>query len=114
MAVLIPTPRPSPPTNTAQKHNAGQVRTDDYSIIGAALGMLLTPAIFLKRAPLIQLVAGGAALGLGGGVWVHLFKSLAKGEEIKPEGMVSSGLLRWRRRGVGLGEGIASIPQALL
>ena len=74
-----------------QKHNATQVRTDDYSVIGAVLGALITPAIFLKRAPLPMLVVGGASLGLGAGVWAHLGKSLSEGKQVKPEGMVRSG-----------------------
>lgn len=65
------------------------MRTDDYSIIGAAVGGLLSPAIFLHRAPMVFLVSGGAGIGLGAGVWVHLFQSLTKGEDIKPEAMVS-------------------------
>lgn len=65
------------------------MRTDDYSIIGAAVGGLLSPAIFLHRAPMVLLVSGGAGIGLGAGVWVHLFQSLTKGEDIKPEAMVS-------------------------
>lgn len=65
------------------------MRADDYSIIGAALGMLLSPAIFLKRANIVTLVAGGAAIGLGGGIWAHLAKSFTKGEDVKPEAMVS-------------------------
>lgn len=75
--------------NATQKHNRTQVRADDYSFIGAFMGILLGPAIFLKRANILQLAAGGASLGLGAGVWVHLAKSLTEGNEIKPEAMVS-------------------------
>ncbi|BEI81707.1 hypothetical protein CcaverHIS002_0208670 [Cutaneotrichosporon cavernicola] len=71
------------------KHNASQVRADDYSAIGAFMGMLVVPAIFLKRASIFSLAAGGASLGLGAGVWVHIFKSLTEGSELKPEGMAS-------------------------
>ncbi len=77
--------------DTAQKHNRTQVRADDYSFIGAFMGILLFPAVFLKRAHVLQLAAGGASLGLGAGVWVHLAKSFTEGREIKPEGMVSGG-----------------------
>lgn len=117
MAVTSHTPPPNI-ADIAQKHNQGQVRADDYSIIGAALGMLLSPAIFLKRANIVTLVAGGAAIGLGGGVWAHLAKSLTKGEEVKPEAMVSTvlaccvrargehtGVHRRRGRRVAKGEG---------
>lgn len=62
---------------------------DDYSLIGAALGALLFPAAFLRRAPLPALVVGGASIGLGGGVWAHLVQSLSAGDKVKPEVIVS-------------------------
>ncbi|KAK4686617.1 hypothetical protein P7C73_g3511, partial [Tremellales sp. Uapishka_1] len=68
--------------------NRTQVRTDDYSLIGAALSGLLVPAVLLKRAPLPYLVLGGASIGLGLGVWTHLVKSYGEGEDVRPEGMV--------------------------
>ncbi|CAK9784545.1 hypothetical protein CC85DRAFT_283034 [Cutaneotrichosporon oleaginosum] len=71
------------------KHKKTQVRADDYSFIGAFMGILLFPAIFLKRANIVQLAAGGASLGLGAGVWVHVAKGFSEGREIKPEGMAS-------------------------
>jgi len=71
-----------------QKSNAGQVRTDDYSLIGAAIAAILVPAMFLRRAPLPDLVLGGAAIGLGAGVWTHTVQAMQEGEDVRPEGMV--------------------------
>ncbi|KAL1412098.1 hypothetical protein Q8F55_003095 [Vanrija albida] len=68
--------------------NRGQVRTDDYSVIGSVLGAIVTPTIFLNRAPLPMLVLGGASLGLGAGVWTHIIQSLTKGEDVSPDAMV--------------------------
>jgi len=82
--------RPRAENLTPQKVNRGQIRTDDYSIIGAAVGALAGPAIFLRRAPTVTLVLGGAAIGLGAGVWTHIVQSFTKGEDIKPEQMVSA------------------------
>jgi len=53
------------------RHNPTQVRVDDYSKVGALLGALLTTTVFLKRAPLVWNLAGGAALGVAGGVITH-------------------------------------------
>lgn len=46
------------------RHNPTQVRVDDYSKVGALLGALLTTTVFLKRAPLVTNLAGGAGLSL--------------------------------------------------
>lgn len=70
------------------KVNAGQIRTDDYSLIGAALTGIAVPALLLRRAPLPSLVLGGASIGLGVGVWTHLVQALGGGEDVRPEGMV--------------------------
>ena len=78
---------------SSQKHNASQIRTDDYSVIGAALGALLVPAVFLRSGRLPSLILGGACVGLGAGVWVHLGRMFTEGGDVRPEGMVSlSGL----------------------
>lgn len=68
-----------------------QTRADDYSIIGLTLSSLLTPTILYKRASLLSLVLGGGILGLSGGVYAHLWKSIQEGYEVKPdlEGMVA-------------------------
>lgn len=58
-------------------------------MIGATLGAILIPAIFLKRAPFLSLVAGGGSLGLGAGTATHIFKTMSEGQKVKPEGMVS-------------------------
>jgi hypothetical protein len=72
-----------------KKRSTTQVRTDDFSMIGATMGALLTSAIFLKRAPLPYLLLGGASIGLGAGVWVHLAQAYKEGNDVRPEGMVS-------------------------
>ncbi|ORX37680.1 hypothetical protein BD324DRAFT_622852 [Kockovaella imperatae] len=69
-------------------HNPSQIRTDDYSIIGSALGALIVPTLLLKRSRLPTLALGGAAIGLGAGVWVHLVRMWAQGADVRPEGMV--------------------------
>ncbi|TYJ57327.1 hypothetical protein B9479_001866 [Cryptococcus floricola] len=56
------------------------VRRNDYATIGAALSALLTPAIFLKRAPLPALVLGGASVGLGLGAAGYYIEGATKGE----------------------------------
>lgn len=43
----------------------------------------------MRRAPTVTLVLGGAAIGLGAGVWTHIAQSFSKGEDVKPEQMVS-------------------------
>jgi len=43
----------------------------------------------LNRAPLVNLVLGGASIGLGAGTWTHIAKSFTEGEDVRPEGMVS-------------------------
>ena len=52
-----------------------QVRLDDYATIGAFLGAVLTPAIFLKRARLIHSALGGVGLGVAGGSITHYWKT---------------------------------------
>ncbi|KAL7425178.1 hypothetical protein Q5752_000866 [Cryptotrichosporon argae] len=68
--------------------NASQIRADDYSFIGAALGSLVAPAVFTGRARLFSLALGGASIGLGAGVWAHLARMYGDGEDARPEGMV--------------------------
>ena len=73
-----------------QKVNPSQLRCDDYSFIGAALGAVITPAIFLRRASILSLITGGASLGLGAGTATHIVRQLTEGEDVRPEGMVSA------------------------
>lgn len=61
---------------------------DDYSLIGAALGAVITPALLLRRAPFPALVLGGAGIGLGAGAATHIVQMLGGGEKVRPEGMV--------------------------
>jgi len=69
--------------------NVGQVRTDDYSTIGAVVGGVTSAAILYGRVPLLlSAVPGGAALGIAGGVLTHLAKSLVSKEEISVGMMV--------------------------
>ncbi|WVQ75573.1 hypothetical protein IAR50_005200 [Cryptococcus sp. DSM 104548] len=57
------------------------VRRNDYATIGAVLSGLLTPAIFLKRAPLPALVLGGASVGLGLGAAGYYAEGAMNGEK---------------------------------
>jgi hypothetical protein len=72
-----------------QAHSPSQVRADDYSLIGATLAALLVPTVFLKRAPFIALVLGGAGIGLGAGTAFHIAKEYNEGKDARPTGMVS-------------------------
>jgi hypothetical protein len=67
-----------------------QVRVDDYSKVGALLGALITTTIFYKRARLINNLAGGAALGIGGGVLTHMFQLFKDGGSAAVEAEVKS------------------------
>ncbi|KDQ13151.1 hypothetical protein BOTBODRAFT_33764 [Botryobasidium botryosum FD-172 SS1] len=69
------------------EYNQTQIRNDDYSTIGSVLFAILTPALFWKRASIVNLILGGAGIGSAVGVLTHLGKSFSEGEEIKPEGM---------------------------
>lgn len=66
-----------------------QIHVDDCAFIGSALGAIVVPAIFLRRAALPNLVLGGATLGLGSGVIAHLVQWKKAGEDITPKGMVA-------------------------
>ncbi|KAL8277968.1 hypothetical protein RQP46_009600 [Phenoliferia psychrophenolica] len=70
------------------KMNVGQRRVDDYSVIGAVLGAIVTATIFLKRAPIPYLIAGGAAFGVAGGVITHVVKNYKDGTAQGVAGMV--------------------------
>ncbi|KAM0756398.1 hypothetical protein T439DRAFT_321103 [Meredithblackwellia eburnea MCA 4105] len=59
--------------------NVLQTRVDDYSVIGGVLGAVVTPTLFLRRAPIPLLVAGGAGFGIAGGVITHLAKNFKDG-----------------------------------
>ena len=73
-----------------------QVRSDDYSFIGASLGAVVTPALLLRRAPLPVLVLGGASFGLGAGVLAHVAMAASEGQDMRPEGMVSLAHSNWQ------------------
>jgi hypothetical protein len=54
------------------RRDAAQVRQDDHYLVGAAVGALVTPALFMGRAGLINGALGGAALGGAGGLaWYY-------------------------------------------
>jgi len=69
-------------------YNTTQIRTDDHSTIGSVLFAVLTPALFWKRARVVHLILGGAGIGSGVGVVMHLARSVSEGQEVKPEGIV--------------------------
>jgi len=68
-------------------HNESQIRTDDHSTIGSIIFAVLTPALLWNRASLINLILGGAGIGSGVGVLVHVGRSVSEGRDLKPEGM---------------------------
>ncbi|EKD05078.1 hypothetical protein A1Q2_00622 [Trichosporon asahii var. asahii CBS 8904] len=61
-----------------QRHNKSEIEKDDWSIIGAFVGGVATPAIFLRRAPLPLLVLGGASIGLGVGAASHVIRDYSE------------------------------------
>ena len=63
---------------------------DDYSKVGAVLGALLTKTIFWKRASIFNNIAGGAALGIGGGVLTHVVQMFQAGGTKAVEAEVKS------------------------
>jgi hypothetical protein len=52
-------------------YNTDIVRRNDHSTIGVVLAAVLIPAIFWKRAGVINLVLGGAGLGSAVGLLIH-------------------------------------------
>ncbi|KAF8522100.1 hypothetical protein BU17DRAFT_44979 [Hysterangium stoloniferum] len=69
-------------------YNVSQIRTDDHSTIGSILFAVLTPALLWNRASAMNLILGGAGIGSGVGVLVHVARSFSEGEDLKPEGMI--------------------------
>lgn len=67
------------------RRDAKQIRQDDLFLVGALVGSLLTPALFLRRAGLINGLIGGAGLGGAGG----LITFFAQGDGL--EGLVEQG-----------------------
>ncbi|KZV94042.1 hypothetical protein EXIGLDRAFT_737493 [Exidia glandulosa HHB12029] len=57
-----------------RRYDASKVRRDDFSMVGAALGAVLAPALFWNYARAWNMVLGGAGLGCATGVLVHLGK----------------------------------------
>lgn len=67
-----------------------KVRVDDYSKVGALLGALITTTVFYRRASIVNNLAGGAALGIGGGVITHIIQSFQSGGSKAVEDEVQS------------------------
>ncbi|GAA6006970.1 hypothetical protein JCM10207_009155 [Rhodosporidiobolus poonsookiae] len=63
------------------KASASQRQADDYAVIGGVLGSLVGTTLFLRRAPLVWVIGGGASLGVAGGVLTHVAKGYAEGED---------------------------------
>lgn len=61
------------------------MRKDDLFLVGALVGSLLTPALFLRRAGLINGLLGGAGLGGAGGLITYY----AQGDGL--QGLVNEG-----------------------
>ncbi|KAF8475425.1 hypothetical protein JB92DRAFT_2770418 [Gautieria morchelliformis] len=69
-------------------YNNTQIRTDDHSTIGSILFAVLTPALMWRRAHIINLTLGGAGIGSGVGVLVHIARSVLEDNEVNPKGML--------------------------
>ncbi|KIY43618.1 hypothetical protein FISHEDRAFT_53358 [Fistulina hepatica ATCC 64428] len=57
-------------------YNTARIRAEDHAVIGGLLMSVLTPALFWKRASIVNLVLGGMGLGSGWGLlthWVRFF-----------------------------------------
>ena len=63
-----------------------QVRQDDLQLIGSVVGALLVPAIFLRRAGLINGLLEGAGLGSAGGILTYYFQNGGSVEDLKQKG----------------------------
>ncbi|KAF8184959.1 hypothetical protein K438DRAFT_1837169 [Mycena galopus ATCC 62051] len=80
-------------------YSASKRREDDYSTIGAFLGVILVPAVFWTRAGLLDLTLGGGTLGWGGGLVTHRVQTLSGNPAGKvPEPEIPSDDPRLRRR----------------
>ncbi|TRM59379.1 hypothetical protein BD626DRAFT_409117 [Schizophyllum amplum] len=55
-------------------YDANRLRLEDHAVIGGVLGGVLTTAIFLKRANVVNLILGGGGLGTGLGMLTHYGK----------------------------------------
>ncbi|KAL7409935.1 hypothetical protein BDY24DRAFT_427901 [Mrakia frigida] len=71
--------------------SASQQRLEDYTIIGAAVGALVVPAIFLKRARLPYAILGGASVGAADGVLTHVYMRWSEGKGVSLKGVVDDG-----------------------
>ncbi|SCV67149.1 BQ2448_5795 [Microbotryum intermedium] len=74
--------------SSSSQHRSGPI-LHAQNPLGDINPQLGTTTIFLKRAPMIWTVSGGAALGVAGGILFHLVKLLQEGEEVKPEAMLA-------------------------
>ncbi|CAE6414808.1 unnamed protein product [Rhizoctonia solani] len=59
-------------------YDSSLLRLNDHSTIGALLGAMLAPALFLKRARAFDLILGGAGIGSSAGVMVHWWRSMTE------------------------------------
>ncbi|CUA74160.1 hypothetical protein RSOLAG22IIIB_05451 [Rhizoctonia solani] len=65
-------------------YDRSSLRLNDHATIGALLGAMLTPAIFLKRARAFDLILGGAGVGSSAGVMVHWWRSMTESDPNVP------------------------------
>lgn len=86
--------------------SVGQLKTDDFALVGSVLGAVLTTAVFLRRLPIWLTVSSGAALGIDGGILTHL---IVNKREQRPNAMIeelkSSYPLKKEVEQVAAGEG---------
>ncbi|KAG9084888.1 hypothetical protein FS749_004885 [Ceratobasidium sp. UAMH 11750] len=54
------------------------LRLNDHSTIGMLLGAMVTPAILLRRASVVDLVLGGAGLGSSMGAGAHFWRTITE------------------------------------
>ncbi|CAE6479419.1 unnamed protein product [Rhizoctonia solani] len=64
------------------------LRLNDHATIGMLLGAMLTPAIFLKRARVLDLLLGGAGFGTSAGMMVHWWRSITESDPQVPSSPV--------------------------
>ena len=53
------------------------------------IGALLTTTVFLRRASVFSTMLGGGALGIAGGVLVHVAQSRRDGSALSPDAMIA-------------------------
>ncbi|OCH95316.1 hypothetical protein OBBRIDRAFT_618045 [Obba rivulosa] len=58
-------------------YDTASIRADDHATIGGILFAVLTPAIFWKRASVVNLILGGAGIGSAVGLLTHHVRTIS-------------------------------------